>query len=173
MGILQIVTRNFGQGSRTRTPTDQVAYPEGYRGALAHNLELCTGCRTCAYVCSPRAITFDERQPDSFDWEYFTGQCTFCGRCVEYCPCQALYFQRQAPPLVREPLQQRVCHRISYHHCLRCDRPIMPIPEQVLARLYRHPPAADMVQEQQLCEDCRRELTGARIKKALKGQVNE
>ncbi len=173
MGILQIVTRNFGRGSRTRRPTDEVAYPEGYRGALVHGPELCTGCKTCAHVCSPGAITFDEHQPDSVAWEYFTGQCTFCGRCVEYCPCRALSFAREAPPLAREALQQRVSHRVFYQRCHRCDRPIMPLHAQVLARLYHHTPTVEVVQEQKLCEDCRRELTGARIKKALHGQIHE
>ena len=172
MGFLQIVTRNFEQGSRTRRPTDAVAYPEGFRGALVHQPELCTACETCVYVCSPRAIRF-EPQPDSVLWEFFAGQCTFCGRCVEYCPCAALSFQAQSPHLTDDPSQLRTAHRIMYQHCARCDRPIMPIHEQVLARVYGHAPAAELVAEQKLCEDCRRELTGARIKQALGGRADE
>ncbi len=167
MGILQIVTRNFEQGSRTRWPTDEVVFPEGFRGALAHNPELCTACETCAYVCSPRAIRF-EKQPDSVLWEYFAGQCTFCGRCVEYCPCTALSFQEERPHITDDPAQLHTAHRIFYQHCARCDRPIIPLPEQVLARLYGHAPAANLVAEQKLCEDCRRKDAASCLKMSRK-----
>ncbi len=170
MGILQIITRNFQRGSRTRKPADELPYPDGFRGSLVHVAELCTGCATCAYVCSPRAVRL-EQQPDSIRWEFFAGQCTFCGRCVEFCPCGALSLKPQSLRITDDSLQLRVIHRIPYQSCMRCGRSIMPLPERVLARLYRREPDADLVADQNLCEDCRRELTGARIKKALGGRA--
>ncbi len=173
MSILDIVTRNFGRSPRTRRPTDMVDFPAGFRGALAHNPEVCTACKTCAYVCSPGAITFDESHAEFVGWEYSTGQCTFCGRCVEYCPCGALKFDETTPPLAADRAQQRTRHSVFYQHCQRCKRPIIPISEQVLARIYRQTPSRETVAEQQLCDECRRELTGERIKKAYMGRVKD
>ncbi len=167
MSILDIVSRNFRRGSRTRRPTEMVEFPTGFRGALAHDPALCTGCKTCAYVCSPSAITFDESHLDSIAWQYSTGQCTFCGRCVEFCPCGALSFNQSIPPLAADRKQQRVSHSVTYQHCQRCDKPIMPIAEQVLAHLYGHAPSADTIAEQKLCDECRRELTSRRMKQAF------
>ncbi len=173
MSILDIVTRNFGIGSRTKKPTDMVEYPKAFRGALVHDPALCVGCKTCAYVCSPTAITFDTTPVDFVAWEYSSGQCTFCGRCVEYCPCHALRFHESAPPLAATRAQQVTRHAVYYQHCLRCERPVIPLPLPVLIRLYPNGLDEQTVQDQKLCEECRREMAGRRLKEAFEGMRKE
>ena len=70
MGIWNILTRNFRRGSRTRAPQQAVPHPDNYRGLVEHDNTRCTACGTCAYVCSPGAITL-ESSPEAVDWDYF------------------------------------------------------------------------------------------------------
>ena len=173
MNILTIISQNFRHGSRTRRPDAPVPFPEGFRGELFHNVDCCTACQTCAYVCSPGAITFAEGDGQSIVWEYFAGQCTYCGRCVEYCPTGALSFAQDAPAAVDQSDRLRLAHQIFYRPCSRCGQPVIPMPEPTLTRLYGDPLPADIASLNQLCEKCRRRVAGEGIKNALLGnEVN-
>ena len=155
MGILSILSRNSARGSRTRRPDDKVPCPAGFRGLITHDPARCTGCRTCAYVCSPGAITFGETDPHCVDWAYFAGQCTFCGRCVEYCATHCLHFEETMPPVAPDQAAHRVMHQVSYRPCGRCGRPVIPLPLQTLLALYGDPVPAGIAARQALCERCR------------------
>jgi len=169
MRILAILSRNSVRGSRTRSPEDRVPYPAGFRGTLAHDPARCTGCRTCAYVCSPGAITFGEADPRCIEWAYFAGQCTFCGRCVEYCPTQAICLKGESPVVTGDQSRHRLVHQVFYKPCARCGQLILPVPEPVLARLYNEQLSAEMVTHHGLCEKCRRKLASQRLKDAAMG----
>jgi ferredoxin len=141
-----------------------VACPEGLRGALHHTLDRCTGCQICAYVCSPAAISFQTCDQSSTLWEYFTGRCTFCGRCVEYCPTGALDFGRDPPPVIEDPRQHRLAHEVIFPPCPRCGRSIQPMPEALLVRLYSSPLPREIQARQGLCERCRARMTAEALK---------
>ncbi|HEX2979269.1 MAG TPA: 4Fe-4S dicluster domain-containing protein [Anaerolineaceae bacterium] len=170
MGILDVISRNMGSKSRTRLAVDVVPYPKDYRGTLQHEASLCVGCQTCAYVCSPSAITFDTSEPTSIVWQYFTEQCTFCGRCVQYCPTHALTFDAQSPVVTGDRSLHHLADRVQYHPCARCGRPIVPLPVPVLARLYGDGMQFQIEKLNQLCERCRSRLAGERIKAGQTGK---
>jgi hydrogenase-4 component H len=173
MSILKILSRNLNRGSRTRRPADRVPYPDGYRGMLLNDPALCVGCKTCAYVCSPGAITFDDNDESCIVWQYFAEQCTFCGRCAEYCPCKALTFDQAAAVVAVDPAQHRVAHQIPYRLCPRCGRPVMPVPATVLAHFYDPAELNAGTPLRLLCEHCRNKVFGQRVKDALRGQADD
>lgn len=177
MEILKILSENLRRGSRTRSPQDAVDRPAGLRGTLVHETHLCVGCRSCAYVCSPGAITLAEpRAPGDVarglaaTWRYFAGQCTFCGRCVEYCPTHALSLSTAAPPVTGDQNEHHIEHQIEYHPCKRCGRPIILLPGALLAQLYHGVETTDFAAMRDLCEGCRSRVTGERLKNALVGR---
>ncbi len=173
MSIFKIIARNVRQGSRTRRPDDKVPHPDGFRGMLRHDPSLCTACRTCAYVCSPAAIAFDqdaETSITSITWRYFAEQCTFCGQCVAFCPTQALGFEAGAPAVTGDRAQHLLAHQVAYRPCSRCGQPVVPLPEPTLVSLYGSPLPPEVAALRNLCERCRSRVTGERIKAGLRGE---
>jgi Pyruvate/2-oxoacid:ferredoxin oxidoreductase delta subunit len=140
---------------------------------LSHDAARCTGCRTCAYVCSPNAITFSQADPCFVEWTYFAGQCTFCGRCVEYCPTRCLACEEAVPPVTGDPSAQRVTHRIAYQPCPRCGRPVIPLPLQTLQALYGDPVPEGIAARHGLCERCRGRTAAERLRGMFEGGDHE
>jgi len=173
MGILNLISRNFGKKSRTRLPADDVPYPLGYRGTLQHDNSLCTGCQTCGYVCSPSAITFDTSDPASIGWNYFAEQCSFCDRCVQYCPTHAISFIAESPIITGDRSLHRLADRVYYQPCARCGRPIIPMPVPVLALLYGNRLPEEIATLNKLCEKCRSRKASERIKEGQTGKKAE
>ena len=173
MRILNLISRNFGRKSRTRLPSEIVPCPDGYRGTLQHVGSLCTGCQTCGYVCSPSAITFDTSNPASIVWQYFAEQCSFCGRCVEYCPTHSLSFIEESPIVTGDRSLHRLADKVFYQPCARCRRPIIPIPTPVITQLYQDRLPEMIEGLNQLCEKCRSRTAGERIKEGLTGNKIE
>lgn len=172
MGIFNILLHNSGQKARTLAPTQQQT-PQGYRGVLEHDTSLCTGCGTCAYVCSPGAIHL-ERQQNGVLWEYLGVQCSFCARCVQFCPTGALQMVEQSPGALRaipedpaRPLNTQ--HMVDYQPCERCGQPFVPMPAHVLARLSGREIETGMASLLRLCEKCRSRVASERIRNGLGG----
>jgi hydrogenase-4 component H len=173
MGIFSILSRNSARGARTRRPEDRVPCPLGFRGMITHDPARCMGCGTCAYVCSPSAITLDETDPRFIEWAYFAGRCTFCGRCVEYCATQALRFEPESPVVTGDQSQHRLAHQVFYKPCARCGHPIIPVPLQTLQAVYGGSLPEDLVAHQRLCERCRGKAAARRLKGMAGGSENE
>jgi ferredoxin len=176
MGIFDILFRNTGQKARTLRPDEQ-SLPEGFRGKLDHTTDICIGCKTCAYVCSPGAIRLAE-EPEGIVWQYQAERCTFCGRCAEYCPTGAINLDRsipQAPRGIRSTQPAR--HLVEYQRCARCGQPYLALPAPILAKLTGQniEPGAnegfDLDSLARLCEKCRSRVTSQRIKDSLAGII--
>lgn len=59
---------------------------EGYRGKPEVDDKNCVGCETCANVCPPMAITFEDNKETGLRTirrDY--SKCIFCGQCEEHC----------------------------------------------------------------------------------------
>jgi len=173
MRILNLISRNFGKKSRTRLPAEVVPCPDGYRGTLQHDVGLCTGCQTCSYVCSPSAITFDTSDPASIVWHYAAEHCSYCGRCVEYCPTKAISFVPEPPVVTADRSLHHLVAQVFYQPCARCSRPIIPLPEPVLTRLYQDHLPEKIEALNQLCEGCRSRIAVEKIKEGLTGIKTE
>ena len=163
MGILDIVWRNFGHRARTRRPDDMPARPPPFRGLIEQDPGLCTGCRTCEYVCSPKAISFGKQREIGITWNFFAGQCSFCGLCVQYCPTHAITNQGKLPPVTGDQSQLKVTHEIRYHPCASCGKPIIPIPEEALEQVYGAALTDLELEQQMLCQECRRRTASQRL----------
>ncbi len=170
MNIFNLLSQNMKEGSRTLQPEDVVTYPDGYRGQLEHVAEKCIACNTCVYVCSPSAIKIDDAPGQDPVWHYTEDRCTFCGRCVEYCPTQALSFARVAPAPLNERPQHYLTHTIALQPCRECGRPVRAIPEVTLIRLYGDPLPQEIVAARDLCETCRQKAIGQRFVDTLAGK---
>lgn len=172
MGILDILIHNTRRKNRTLKPVEQ-SLPEGYRGALSHDADLCTGCHTCASVCSPGAIRV-EAEECGILWRYQATRCSFCARCAQYCPTGAIQLGVTAPAVALRAQETLLTeHRIAYEPCARCGKPIVPLPAQVLERLVgpeTAASAADAYGFAHLCEKCRSRVTVQRFKDGLTGR---
>ena len=170
MGILDVLFRNSGRASRTHQPTDNIAYPLGFRGILIHQTDQCVGCTTCRYVCSPSAIQFLDSTADGITWEYISAQCTFCGKCVEYCPTKALGFEQNSPALTT--IMPIILHRVEYQPCPNCGKLFAPLPVPTIERLCGGNAPEAMIRLMKLCEKCRNRATVKLLKENLSGQLH-
>ena len=67
--------------------------PQGYRGKIEFNKEVCIGCGLCQRVCSPGAIektVIKVEEGQQITMRYDLGSCTYCGFCSEICPKKAI-----------------------------------------------------------------------------------
>jgi hydrogenase-4 component H len=167
--ILNTLLYNLGIRPLTYRPGDRVPAPDRYRGSLQHDLTRCTGCATCAYVCSPAAIMLN-RIIKPTAWHYDASQCTFCGRCAEFCPTHALDFSTEPLPATGDRAQYILVHSIEQRACDRCGQPMTPLPRLTLIRLYGEPLPAEITTQQALCETCRSRLASESIKRGHLGQ---
>jgi hydrogenase-4 component H len=162
VSIVGVIWRNLLRRSRTRAPADLVPRPVGFRGLIEHETSLCTGCRTCAFVCSPQAISIEPREA-GVSWRFFAGQCSFCGLCVAYCPTHAITNQGKLPPVTGDQSQHRVEHIVPYQTCTGCGASVIPLPESTLEALYDHTVSNTTRKEQGLCTTCRRKEASRRM----------
>jgi len=166
MSILGIVLHNFTRRSRTRAPEDTTPIPTGFHGLIEHQTDLCVGCGTCAYVCSPGAIRLEEQANHRIAWKFFAGQCAYCGLCVQYCPTKAITNSGKQPPVSIRQSEHRVAHDIPYRACASCGASVIPLPQAVLHDLYGDTLTDTVLAEQALCPQCRRRLAGERLRES-------
>jgi hydrogenase-4 component H len=167
MGIFQIVWRNFGRRGRTRRPSDMLPRPPTFRGLIEQDVSMCTGCRTCEIVCAPKAISFDQPRETGINWNFFAGQCSFCGLCVQFCPTHAITNRGKLPPVTGDPSQLKVTHEILYEPCRGCGCPIIPIPEAALEQVYGTKLTPSEAEQRLLCQKCRRKAASRHVRNAF------
>lgn len=167
MGILSIIWRNFSRSARTRRPTDMPPIPSPFRGLIEQDPDLCTGCKACETVCAPKAISFNQEQETGITWNFFAGQCSFCGLCVQYCPTHAITNQGKLPPITGDQSRLKVVHEILYQACAGCGRPMIPIPEAALERVYGTRLTAAEAEQRSLCQACRQKAASRLFRNAF------
>jgi len=83
-------------------PVPPVETPDGFRGAIAYDVDACTGCKSCIRVCSPLAIRFvpfseeeqkaakDKGQKGKGRVRFYLARCISCGECADICPTDCI-----------------------------------------------------------------------------------
>ncbi len=184
MDIWKLIVNHIQHSPTTLSLDESVPLPAGFRGELGHTGELCVACGTCAYACSPGAIRV-ERTSGTATWTYDSGQCTFCGQCVRFCPTQALDFTgarlaaRYLPAatpcngttsaVARDP-GRTTRHVIQARPCPGCGAPVYPLPEVVLQRMFPSDATALAEEWNGLCERCRARRHVEKMRTALTGE---
>lgn len=169
--MFNLVFGNLFRPARTRDPADMPPVPATFRGALTHEASRCTGCGTCAYVCAPKAIRFEEDPGKSLTWTFFIGRCSFCGLCQQNCPTQAIGFANAVPATMASSAGDglRLASTIPFHHCPRCGRAHIPLPAVAMALLKPADTAGLGDTEKNYCPECRQWAMGARLRRGFLG----
>ena len=166
MSIFSILRHNLGHGSRTRKPDDLPPRAAPFRGLIEQDPTLCTGCRNCSYVCSPKAIQFDDTGELALEWAYAADQCCFCGLCVMYCPTQALSNNGVLPQVGHDQSALHFTNEVPYHSCISCGTQMIPIPAQAAAKFFGE--VTENTEELRLmCHECRRRTASEKIRDAF------
>ena len=153
MNMLAIVLGNLFRAARSRLPTDASPVPATFRGALTHDARRCTGCGTCAFVCAPKAIRFEEDPGKSITWQFTIGRCSFCGLCQQNCPTQAIGNASAMPATMNNAAGDglRLESVVPFMACPRCRKPFIPFPGAASP----------------LCPECRQWATSAGLRRAF------
>ena len=76
---------------------DTVAYPfgtlelpEGYRGAIVIDPDLCTGCGLCVRDCPTGALKLEKKSRNEFKLIHYPARCAYCGQCEDSCRQDAI-----------------------------------------------------------------------------------
>lgn len=161
MNILNLLFENLQKLPMTVRFPGRVPVPARYRGLVQNDAARCIGCATCAYVCSPGAICVTGRVKD-YEWAYEPAQCTFCGRCVQDCPVQALSMSEERPPIYVERGALQITLQIDYPACSRCGQPAPPVSGEIFGRAFPETSPA-VLEWSRLCLRCRQETVTYRF----------
>lgn len=97
--------QNLFKEPLTKTGNDEKENPDGYRGRIEFNKDVCIGCGLCQRVCSPGAIdkiTKSIEGGQEITMRYDLGSCTYCGFCSEICPKKALTLTKESNIVVTD-----------------------------------------------------------------------
>ena len=153
MNIFTVVSRNLRRRPVTLRFPDRPKPEPAFRGSVGIDTAKCITCGICDYVCVSGAIAVEAGE-SGMNWRYEPGRCTFCGRCVDHCPGEAL---AQEGDVVRAyarsgELSKQV--KIEYPACPQCGRPARPLSERLLATAYGEG-SDELRRRARLCERCR------------------
>jgi formate hydrogenlyase subunit 6/NADH:ubiquinone oxidoreductase subunit I len=73
---------------------DKIPIPEGLRGKISFNRELCIGCGLCARFCPSGAAELIEDDKGKRPI-FHIDRCLFCAQCEEVCPRKAITLTRE------------------------------------------------------------------------------
>ena len=150
---IELIGGNLLSKRATVRLPDRVPPPAHFRGEVILQPANCLGCGMCAYVCVSNAIT-GTQQPESFAWSFEPSQCTFCARCVERCPGQALSMTPDTMKTYTRRGELRVEHVVAFPQCPECGGIVRPAAERLMRMAFD-----DMVDDARrllLCERCKR-----------------
>jgi formate hydrogenlyase subunit 6/NADH:ubiquinone oxidoreductase subunit I len=93
--IKEAVKNLFKSPVTDKYPNVKPVVPEGYRGKIKFNADLCIGCGLCIRVCSPSCITKSVKtntDTQEITMSFDMASCTFCKMCADFCPKNAIEF---------------------------------------------------------------------------------
>ena len=151
--ILNVIFGNLAGGAETQRFPEREAPTADFRGSVRMDPEKCMACGICDHVCVSGAIelrTYEEH----CEWNYDPGRCTFCGRCVDHCPVQALMQESDRPGPYRGSGALVTKISVAYPICPACGDPALPFDDIVLKRAFSEI-SDDIRNRAHLCEGCR------------------
>jgi len=89
-------------------PVDRSGMPEGFRGKLKFNAEMCIGCKMCMRDCPAGAIEIRKIGEKQFEAEINLAKCIYCGQCVDSCLKKALEITAEFELAKLDPVQLKV-----------------------------------------------------------------
>jgi hydrogenase-4 component H len=109
----------------TKYPKEPFVPQDGYRGAAEYDREKCVGCAACSQECPSGAITYvDTQKTRNLSLSY--GLCSFCGRCEEVCPWDAIHLTKKYELAVynRKDAETRI--DVPFLECTECGKAFFP-----------------------------------------------
>ena len=152
--ILQVIGGNALSAPATVRLPDRVPTPAHFRGEVLIETANCLACGMCAYVCVSNAITGADQQ-GAYAWTFEPGQCTFCARCVERCPGEALSMKSEPMPSYTRRGELRVQHIVEFPTCPECGEIVRPAALRLVRLAFDHV-SEDTRRLLTLCERCKR-----------------
>jgi len=73
---------------------EKVHVPEGLRGRLTFNRQLCIGCGMCFRVCPSETVEMIEDEKGKRP-RFYLDRCTHCQQCEDVCPTKAIGLTQQ------------------------------------------------------------------------------
>ena len=170
MNILTLISRNLRRGPGTLRYPERAAPGAEFRGLVRNDTVRCIACGICDYVCVSGAIVVTGHD-DRCDWTYDPGRCTFCGRCVDLCPGEALSQDGDRAPTYARSGDLAQGEQITYPACPECGLPARPYNERLL--MIAHDDISPEFRERiKLCERCRRRRSQTVLTKGLGGAAD-
>jgi formate hydrogenlyase subunit 6/NADH:ubiquinone oxidoreductase subunit I len=72
-------------------PKEKASIPKNFRGKIAFNSKLCSGCKMCMRDCPAKALAIEKVGEEKiFKANFLFDQCIYCAQCVDSCPKNAL-----------------------------------------------------------------------------------
>lgn len=96
--IRQAIANIFKPTVTNKYPYVKPEIPDGYRGKINFNADLCVGCGMCMRVCSPESITKVVKNIEGgqeITLNFDLGSCTFCKMCADFCARKAIEFTKE------------------------------------------------------------------------------
>jgi hydrogenase-4 component H len=130
----------------------------GFRGLPLVDVEKCMGCGACSNACTSRLITLR----DSGDYrtvDFNLRRCTYCARCRDVCPQQALSMTERFETATPTPDDLRMTVNLRLVRCRECGAVVsteryMNRVRDALVEQLKVPP--EEITWLDLCLDCKR-----------------
>ena len=159
MSFLKVLWNNLRQGPVTDPfPFGETYTPERLRGRVEIDASLCTGCGTCAHVCTAGAINIARKDDGSgFDVTVWRNTCCLCGQCRYYCPTKAITISNNWHNAHRNTQKYTWLTRasITYDTCEGCGARMRFLPKSVIDRIYAGHNEVNARRIAHLCPKCR------------------
>ncbi len=159
MSFLKVLWNNLRQGPVTDPfPFGETYTPERLRGRVEIDASLCTGCGTCAHVCTAGAINIARKDDGSgFDVTVWRNTCCLCGQCRYYCPTKAITLTNNWHNAHRNTQKYTWLTRasITYDTCEGCGARMRFLPMSVIERIYAGHNEVNVRRIAHLCPKCR------------------
>jgi len=98
----------FKKPATVNYPVDKSGMPEGFRGKLKFNAQMCIGCKMCMRDCPSGAIEIRKIGEKEFEAEINLARCIYCGQCVDSCLKKALEITAEFELAKLDPAQLKV-----------------------------------------------------------------